>query len=197
MRLIALLLLLIAVPASAADWATQPGSTLGFTAAYQGENFDGRFGKFAAQIRFDPAKLNDSRFDVRIALASADTQNSERDEALGSADFFDTRKIPEARYVASKFRALGGNRYVADGVLTLRQISKPVSLNFTWTPGAKPVLVGQALVKRLDFSVGTGEWADTELLPNEVTVKTRLLLSAAPGTAAPAPVKPAAKAAKP
>ncbi len=192
MRLIALLLLLIAVPASAADWTMQPGSTLGFTAAYQGENFDGRFGKFLAQIRFDPAKLNDSRFDVRIVLTSADTQNSERDEALGSADFFNTKKSPEARYVASKFRALGGNRYAADGVLTLRDISKPVSLNFTWTPGAKPVLVGQALVKRLDFSVGTGEWADTDLLPNEVTVKTRLVLSAAANAA---PVKPAVKAA--
>ncbi len=197
MRLIAFLLLLIAVPASAADWATQPGSTLGFTTAYQGENFDGRFGKFTAQIRFDPAKLSDSRFDVRIVLASADTQNSERDEALGGTDFFNTKKSPEARYVASKFRALGGNRYAADGVLTLRGISKPVSLDFTWTPGAKAVLAGQALVKRLDFAVGTGDWADTDLLPNEVTVKTRLLLSAAASAAPSAPAKTAAKAAKP
>ncbi len=54
-------------------------------------------------------------------------------------------------------------------------MSKPVTLNFTWTPGAKPVLAGKATVKRLDFGVGTGEWADTALMPNEVAVSTKVI----------------------
>ena len=58
------------------------------------------------------------------------------------------------------------------------------TLAFTWTPGAKPVLDGQATLKRLDFQVGTGDWADTAALPNEVKVRTRLVLS--PKAAAPA-----------
>lgn len=178
MRAVVLLsLCTFALPLAAADWTMQPGSTLGFAASYQGEAFEGQFGRFTPQIRFDPAKLAESRFDVRIALASAGTRNSERDEMLQSAEFFDSGKQPEARYVASRFRALGGNRYAADGVLSLHGASKPVTLTFTWTPGARPVLAGEATLKRLDFGVGSGDWTDTELIPNEVKVRTRLLLA--------------------
>ena len=62
-------------------------------------------------------------------------------------------------------------------------MSKPVVLTFTWTPGAKPVLDGTASLKRLDFGVGSGDWTDLDLLPNEVKVKTHLILAPA---AAPA-----------
>lgn len=179
-RLAALsLLLATSLGAHAADWTTQPGSTLGFSATYDGEAFAGSFTKFTPVIRFDPAQPTTGLFDVRIALASASTKNDERDETLRGADFFNAAKFAEGRYVASKFRALGGQRYAADGNLTLRGITKPVTLTFTWTPGAKPVLDGTAIVKRLDFQVGTGDWADVAVLPNEVKVKTHLVLAAA------------------
>lgn len=184
-RLAALsLLLATSLGARAADWTTQPGSTLGFSATYDGEAFAGSFTTFTPVIRFDPARPTTGLFDVRIALASASTKNDERDETLRGADFFNAAKFAEGRYVASKFRALGGQRYAADGNLTLRGITKPVTLAFTWTPGAKPVLDGTAIVKRLDFQVGTGDWADVAVLPNEVKVKTHLVLAAGPVKAA-------------
>lgn len=179
-RLATIALLLTASTAvHAADWTTQPGSTLGFTASYDGEVFNGKFGKFTPTIRFDPAKPAEGLFDVRIALTSADTGNGERDETLRGAEFFNAAKFAEARYVANKFRALGGNKFAADGNLTLHGISKPVVLAFTWTAGAKPVLDGQATLKRLDFQIGTGDWADVGVLPNEVKVKTHLVLAPA------------------
>lgn len=180
MRLFPTLLLLAAVStADAADYTAKPGSSLGFTATYQGEAFEGQFGKFTPAIRFDPAKLAESRFDVRIDLASASTDNEERDGMLVGEEFFDSGTVPEARYVASAFRALGGGRYVADGTLTLRGVSQAVPLEFTWTAGAQPQLVGKAKLSRLAFKVGTGDWSDTALLPDEVTVTTRLLLAPA------------------
>lgn len=177
----------------AADYAQQAGSSLGFTGSYQGEAFSGSFAKFNSSINFDPAKLAQSRFDVRITLGSANTKNSERDEMLLGSDFFNSKAQPEARYVATKFRALGKNRFVADGVLSLRGISKATPLSFTWTPGAKPQLVGSAKIQRLDFKVGIGDWDDVELIPNAVTVNTRLILLPAitPASAVkPIPTKP-------
>ena len=182
-----LLCSLAALPAHAASYhADAKSSTLTFSSSYQGEAFTGRFGRFDANITFDPANLATSNFDVTITLASADTQNSERDDALKGADFFNVAKMPTAHYVASKFRSLGGNRYAADGALTLRGVTKPVVLSFTWTPGATPALVGDANVNRLDFGVGGGEWADTATIGNAVKVHTSLKLVAATG---PAPVK--------
>lgn len=173
-------LLLPATGATAADYVAQRGSTLGFVATYQDEAFEGSFAKFTPTLRFDPAKLAGSRFDVRIVLASASTANAERDEVLLGSEFFNAAGQPEARYVATRFRALGGNRFVAEGTLSLRGVSEPVPLNFTWTPGAKPVLAGEASVSRLAFKVGTGDWTDTGLLPDAVKVKTRLVLAVTP-----------------
>ena len=193
--LAAALVLLAPAAALAAPWRVLPGSTLGFASSYEGEAFQGTFAKFTPRIEFDPKQLATSRFDISIDLASADSHNSERDELLQSGEFFNTRKTPQARYLATRFRAVGGNRYVAEGTLSLNGASKPVALDFTWTPGAQTVLAGTATLMRLDFSVGTGEWADTDPLPNAVQVKTRLLL-APPASAAPAVKPPGTPAAK-
>ncbi|SFK37928.1 YceI family protein [Lysobacter sp. cf310] len=173
---LAVALLFAAAPVYAADYVQAPGSSLTFATKYQGEVFSGRLPGFTSKISFDPVRLDTSRFDVIIPLAGADTKNAERDDTLKGADFFSIAKFPTARFAATKVRSLGGNNYAADGSLSLRGVSKPVTLTFTWTPGPKPVLSGKATVKRLDFGVGGGDWADTSVIPNEVAVSTKLNL---------------------
>ncbi|KGM54567.1 hypothetical protein N800_01215 [Lysobacter daejeonensis GH1-9] len=171
--------LLLARPALAADYVQAAGSSLTFASRYQGEIFTGRFASFSTRLSFDPARLAAAKLDVTIPLLGVTTANNDRDTTLQSADFFNTARFPQARFTASRFRSLGGNRYAADGILTLRGVSKPVTLGFTWSPGARPVLTGKATVKRLDFGVGSGDWADTELLPNDVAVSTKVVFSPA------------------
>ncbi|MGO4223091.1 YceI family protein [Lysobacter sp. TAF61] len=169
--------LLLAAPAFAADYVQAAGSSLTFASKYEGEVFTGRFSTFATNFSFDPQALATAKLDVTIQLASASTANTDRDDALKGNDFFASGKFPQARYTATKFRSLGGNQYAADGSLSLRGISKPVTLTFTWTPGAKPVLTGKATIKRLDFGVGGGDWADTALIPNEVAISTKVVFA--------------------
>ena len=168
-----------AAPAQAADYVQAPGSTLVFASNYQGETFTGRFGSFTTTMRFDPKQLATSQLDVAIQLAGTQTGNGDRDGTLVSADFFNVAKFAQARYTATKFRSLGGNQYAADGTLSLRGVSKPVTLTFTWTPGAQPVLAGKATVKRLDFGVGGGDWADTSTIPNDVAISTKVVFKPA------------------
>ena len=174
-NVIALALALFAMPAFAADYAQAPGSTLAFAGKYQGEVFTGKFPGFATRLSFDPKQLATSKLDVTIPLATASTGNADYDGELRGAAFFNSAKFAQAKYTASKFRALGGNRYAADGTLSLRGINKPVTLDFTWTPGAKPVLAGKATVKRLDFGVGDGDWADTDLIPDAIAISTKVV----------------------
>jgi polyisoprenoid-binding protein YceI len=170
---------LAGAPAMAADYVQAPGSTLTFASSYEGEAFSGRFPTFVTRFSFDPNQLATAKLDVTIPLAGTTTANSDRDDTLKGGEFFNVAKFPQARYTATKFRSLGGNQYAADGTLSLRGVSKPVTLTFTWTAGAKPVLAGKATVKRLDFGVGTGDWTDASLLPNEVAVSTKVIF--APG----------------
>jgi polyisoprenoid-binding protein YceI len=178
------LVAMMSAPASvgsafAADYVQAPGSTLAFASKYDGEVFTGTFPGFSTKLSFDPANLATAKLDVTIPLAGAKTGNNDRDSTLQGADFFNVAKFAQARYTASKFRSLGGNQYAADGTLSLRGVSKPVTLTFTWTPGAKPTLSGKATVKRLDFGVGGGDWTDTDTIPNEVAVSTKVLLTPA------------------
>ncbi len=159
-----------------ADKAT---STLGFTGSAEGENFSGTFKQFTPKITFDPADLANSSFDVSIALASADSANAERDETLQGSEFFDTAKTPQASYVATAFRDLGNGKFAADGTLTLRGITKPVVLEFSWaSDGATATLQGQAIVNRLEFNIGGGDWAEASTIVHEIGVSTTLKLSA-------------------
>ena len=173
----ALVAMMATAPAIAAEYVQAPGSTLAFASKYDGEVFTGKFSNFTTTLSFDPAKLASSKLDVVIPLAGTKTGNADRDSTLLDTDFFNVGKFAQARYTATKFRSLGGNQYAADGTLSLRGVSKPVTLTFTWTPGAQPVLNGKATVKRLDFGVGGGDWADTKTLPNEVAESTKVVFN--------------------
>jgi polyisoprenoid-binding protein YceI len=174
----ATVLALGALPAFAADYVQAPGSSLQFAGSYDGEAFTGRFPGFVTTLRFDPAQLGTSRLDVTIPIATATTGVADYDSEMRGASFLDSKRFPQARYTATKFRALGGNRYAADGTLSLHGVSKPVTLAFTWTPGAKPVLNGKATVKRLMFGVGGGDWADTSLIADDIVVTTKVVFAA-------------------
>ena len=171
----ALAIALCAMPAFAGDYAQAPGSTLAFAGTYQGEVFTGKFPGFVTRFSFDPKQLAASKLDVTIPLATASTSNADYDSELRGDAFFDAARFPQAKYNATRFRALGGNRYAADGTLSLHGVSKPVTLEFTWTAGARPVLAGKATVKRLEFGVGGGDWADTALIPDAIAISTKVV----------------------
>lgn len=166
--------MLAAAPAMAADYVQAPGagSILVFATKYDGEMFTGTFPGFQTQLSFDPANPAAAKLDVNIPLAGARSGNTDRDSTLQGADFFNVASFAQARYTANGFRALGNNQFAADGTLELRGVSKPVTFTFTWAPGAQPVLTGKATVKRLDFGVGGGDWADTKTIPNETAIST-------------------------
>ena len=185
MAMVAACLLALGLPATAADYVQAKGSTLTFATRYQGEVFSGHFSNFRTRLSFDPRQLASARLDVLIALTSAGTANEDRDETLHGPDFFHSSRFPQARYRASTFRHLGGNEYAADGMLSLRGVSRPVTLTFSWTPGPQPLLSGKATMNRLDFGIGAGDWADLGLIPNAVAVSTRVLLMPAAPPAAP------------
>jgi len=181
MRL-ASLLLCLALPATAAatDYRVLPDqSTLSFTATFQGAPFQGSFAQWHATIRFDAAHPANSAFDVTVDTTSAATGDSDRDSALPGADFFNATRYPQAHFATTGFNRIDGRRVLAHGKLSLRGETRPLDLTVTFSPqpdGTAQMDVTGTL-KRLDYGVGGGEYADTSVIGNEVTIDAHLVLA--------------------
>lgn len=175
-------LAVFASPVLARAWQVDAAhSTLAFTNTYQTVTYTGSFRRFTAAIDYDPADLAHAKFDVTVDITSLDTQNSERDHAALGADFFDTAKFPKAHFVTTAFRTLANGTVLADGTLTLRGITRPVVLTVRFTPhGDTAALDVTAQLKRLDFNIGTGQWADPSLIGDGVVVHGHLVLARQP-----------------
>lgn len=178
LRTVLLLVCFLPLAALARDWQVDPGkSTLGFEASYQGDAFLGRFKRFSADIRYDASELAQSKFDVRIDLASADTESSERDETLQGDDFFATARFPQAHFVTESFRRGADGAVEALGTLSIRDRSRPVTLAVDFKEqGERATLDVRTRLKRADF--GLGEASDWDEIGAEVAVTAHLELTA-------------------
>ncbi|MCW8808324.1 MAG: YceI family protein [Rhodanobacter sp.] len=181
MRRLAILLLALALPCAAAatDYTVRPKlSRLTFHGIYQGEAFEGHFDQWTAAISYDPADLEHSKFEVEVTTASAHTGDHDQDSALPGPSFFDVKKFPTAHFVTTGFRRQG-NQVIADGQLTIRDVTRPVSLSVAFVPqGTGASLAVAGTVRRLDFDMGTGEYADTSVIGPDVKVTAHLQLTA-------------------
>jgi polyisoprenoid-binding protein YceI len=177
---LAVSLLAASTAQGATVWATDAArSRLGFTGTLSGGSFEGSFKRFQPEITFDPTDLAGSRFHVTIETGSTDTLDADRDTILKGTAFFAVDRWPVARFEAERFGATGPGRYTAQGKLTLRDVTRDVTLSFTFEPAADPgtaVLEGGTTVHRLEFGVGQGEWRDTRWVGDEVTIRFSLFL---------------------
>jgi polyisoprenoid-binding protein YceI len=158
-----LLLTLICPPAIARDWQVDPArSSLTFKGTYQDGAFAGKFAKFDAAIAFDETDLSKAKFDVKVNVASAQTESSERDDTLKTPDFFFVTKFPQARFITESFGKGNDGGLEAKGTLTIRDVSKPVTLKVKFVGnGNSATLDVDTTLNRLDFQLGSGsDWAD-------------------------------------
>jgi polyisoprenoid-binding protein YceI len=166
-------------PAVLAQGVLVDKSEIRFVSKQMGVTVDGRFRKWTANIVFLPADLakSSAAFDIDVAsidLASADSENE-----IKGAVWFDTAKFPVARFVSSSIKDTGGGKYDVVGTLTMKGIAKPAVVPITMTKDASGNMVadGSFTIKRLDYKLGEGEWADTSTVANEVLVRFRMVLT--------------------
>ncbi len=111
----------------------------------------GAFERWQGSLDFDEKQPERSKVSVRIDAASIDTREEKRDAHLRSADFFDVARHPELRFESTKVEKLGGERYRVAGDLTIRGVTKPVTLETELLGGGKDPWGNQ----RIGFSAHT------------------------------------------
>ena len=165
-----------AKPAASNMWIIdKSASQLGFRSSMGGTPFSGTFRRWDARISFDPAALGKSSVTVAVDLASASTGDASRDQSLPTSDWFDTSRFPRATFTSNSFKSLGGNRYAAAGVLTIKGVARPVVLPFQVAiAGDTARAQGALAINRSVFGVGKGQFAGPDSIPFNVQVVVRI-----------------------
>lgn len=142
-------------------WAVDPvHSDVSFTVRHLGvSKVRGIFENFSGEIVLAD-KVADSSVSAEVDLASINTKNQQRDEHVRSTDFLDVANHPKMTFVSTGLRA-DGEDLKLDGELTLRGVTKPITLNieingFTEGPDGTPVagFSASGAIDRTEFGVG-------------------------------------------
>jgi polyisoprenoid-binding protein YceI len=172
------LLATVALPAAAQQKLLPAQSELSFVAKQMGVPVSGHFKKFDAQVSFDAAKLATSKVTFIVDMGSATMGSAEADSELPKAPWFNAPKFPQATFTSSAFKPLGAGKYELAGKLSIKGQARDVLVPLAMTQsGAITVATGVLPIKRLAFSIGDGDWADTSMVADEVQVKFKFSLS--------------------
>jgi len=138
------------------EWSVKPeGSQIAFEATGGGSTTKGTFAQYRTEIEFDPDLPEEASVGVLLDMNSAATGTADADQTLKSADFFNPAQFPTAQFVARGAKPDGSGKYILNGRLTLKGVTKPVALPFLIDIKSGTARVSaETKINRLEFGVG-------------------------------------------
>lgn len=164
-----------------AQWTIDKGhSKFTFIAEHHGiSEVDGYFKKFDGKITATKDDLSDAVFEITVETPSLNTDLEMRDNHLKSEDMFNIEKFPTMTFKSTSLTKVGGNKYKMAGDLTIKGVTKPVTLDVTMNgpaahpnPNNKKLQLGikaTTTIKRSDFGIG-GKLA-TVMVSDEISIR--------------------------
>jgi polyisoprenoid-binding protein YceI len=120
----------------------------------------GSFNEFEGTGTFDAEDPSRSQLSLTIKTASIDTRNADRDGHLRNNDFFAVEEHPEITFVSTAVEQLDGETFRVTGDLTIKGVTKPVTVDFEYTGTAvdpfsnvRLGLEGRTTINRKDWGV--------------------------------------------
>lgn len=149
-----------AAPIPATHWLVDTTrSRLEFSGLEGGQVFHGRFTQFDAAIDFNPQHPESGNILVRVNMSQVFVDGKQRQAAITEATWLDSRAYPEAIFTSHAIKKIDATHFTADGVLTIKSLSHPVTLDFTFTQQKNTARAqGDVTIKRRDWRIGTGDF---------------------------------------
>lgn len=139
----------------------------------------GHFNKFEGNIDFHPDRPENGKIQFTVSVNSVDTNNGKRDNHLRSKDFFHADKFPEMTFVSDRISKIASGRYLLEGMLTVKDVSKKIKTEFEYlAPKPHPFAKGKKVsgfvtdftLNRLDYAVGNGKFLKMGVVGRDVHV---------------------------
>jgi polyisoprenoid-binding protein YceI len=93
---------------------------------------EGNFKSFDGTLVSKNADFTDADITFSVDVKSIDTDNEMRDKHLQGDDFFNTEKYPQMKFKSSSFKKVSGNKYILEGDLTIRDVTKKVKFDVVY-----------------------------------------------------------------
>lgn len=167
------LISLLPTMATAFEWHIVPDkSSLHFKAIQNNSPIKGEFKAFTGNIDFDQQALNKSHVEIIVDTASVFTSFKDVADALKTAEWFDIKAFPKATFSAKDFKKIIDKDYEAQGKLTLRDKTLPLTLYFSFEKytDKEAIVTGHGTLKRTEFGIGQGEWKKTDSVKDDVEI---------------------------
>jgi len=149
-------------------------SSVGFGVRHFFTKVPGVFTQFSGTVTVDRYNLEKSQVEATISVGSINTSDTKRDAHLQNEDFFLTSKFPTATFKSRSWKKTGENSYDVEGDLTIKDVTKSVTLKVTslgFGPGMKGAQLSgweaTAKLDRRDFGISYGQG----IVGNEVDVQ--------------------------
>lgn len=159
--------------AAAPQWQINAAnSKVIFTAIQNNAPLTGEFKNIMGQIYFDPKHLEQSSGKIEIGMNSIVLSFKELEAILKAPEWFNASLFPTATFTIKEVKEHEKNIFEAIGILQLRDKTVSTDISFTVRNynEQKIEAIGSFVVKRTEFGVGQGEWADTADIKDEVKV---------------------------
>ncbi|MFD9288094.1 YceI family protein [Streptomyces sp. NPDC060030] len=115
-------------------------SSIGFTVRHaMVTNVRGSFGEHEGSLVLDGSAPSNSSASIDVKIASVDTGIADRDGHLVSGDFFDAEKFPLMTFRSTQAEQLGGDTYRVTGDLTIKDVTRPLSIDLEFNGSATDV----------------------------------------------------------
>lgn len=136
----------------------------------------GDFKQFSGDVQFDPAKPDATQAQLNVVTASYDLGDAQYNKEVAGKDWFDSKNHPNGVFKLTSVKPTAGG-FLATGELTLRGKTKALQFPVKLTTGPKAhVFKGDVSIKRLEFGIGQGDWADTALVADLVKIEFKMSL---------------------
>jgi polyisoprenoid-binding protein YceI len=143
----------------------------------------GKFKVYEGLIQTNMEDFSDATIHMIIEADSIDTGKNRRDKQLLSEDFFDVERFPFLRFRSLSFERGRGNKFILEGALTIRGISKRVVIDVSYQPGVenktgkeKICFQSEFQINRFDYGLKSNMFFET-FIEKEVTIKLNLEFS--------------------
>jgi polyisoprenoid-binding protein YceI len=118
----------------------------------------GNFGAVSGTVTFDESTPANTRVEAEIETGSITTRADQRDTHLRSPDFFDVEKYPTMRFRSSRVEKTGDGEFRLTGDLTIRDVTKPVTLTVTDEGRARDPWGGERAVFSAKGKISRGDY---------------------------------------